>query len=97
MTLKPDIAQRFAYHQPGGPSTRDGIEAADTIAAHEQVRKIIAGTAEALEVILPPGAGRYAALMLTSLEESMHWANAGIAIHGGPDKGWATEHRRRAE
>ena len=97
MALPEDVAARFAYHPPGGPSTRDGICSYDTIAAHDQIRKTVAATAESLVAILPPEAGRYAALVLTSLEETMHWANAGVAIHGGPDDQWAEERRHRAE
>lgn len=62
-----DLARRFAFH-PATP---------DTGPRHEKVRHICHSAAQQLLELVPPG--REASLMVTALEETMMWGNAGIA------------------
>lgn len=73
----PDLVARiqndFAFHPaaPGG----------DAAAKHDRVRFLLRTVAIALVDNTVP-VGREQSLMLTALEEAMHWANAGIAKQG---------------
>ena len=62
------IRNDFAYHVP--PDASSARE-------HDMVREKCRDLALALEHLVP--GGREQAIMLTKLEEVMHWANAGIA------------------
>ena len=73
MIASDELAQRFAYHPP-----RD----ADTVTAHERVREWTGQLAAGLNAVLPDG--REKSLAITSLEETMMWANAAISRNGGP-------------
>jgi hypothetical protein len=66
MTIE-DVRNRFLFH----PATDD------TGPMHDEVRTRCLALAESLLIIMPPG--RHASLALTTLEETMHWANAAIA------------------
>jgi hypothetical protein len=63
-----DIDRRFDHHPPKDEHT---------IELHKRVREVVKDTAEILDVLLPEG--REKALAITKLEESLMWANAGIA------------------
>lgn len=63
----PDLAHRFDYHRPD----------AERVQRHERVREGCKRLALLLDEIVPPG--RELASALTSLEQAMFWANAGIA------------------
>ena len=62
-----DLSNRFAFHPAAA-------ERADT---HEQVRDACASLAHRLNELVPEG--REKSLAITSLEQTMMWANAGIA------------------
>lgn len=62
-----ELAERFGYH----PATKE------TAPLHDEVRLLMLATADRLLELVPQG--RPLALALTSLEETAHWANAGIA------------------
>ena len=62
------VESDFAYH----PVTRHSV--ADN---HDAVRNLLCGTAH--ELIERTPVGRAQSLMLTALEEAMHWANSAIA------------------
>ena len=66
------IRNDFKFHPatPGGEAAR----------RHDRVRDMLLNMALDLVHLVP--AGREQMLMLTSLEETMHWANAGIAKAG---------------
>lgn len=66
-----DIDNRFSYHPPTKPGTRE---------AHEFVRAACRNLAETLVPILPES--REKSLAITKLEEAMFWANASIARNG---------------
>lgn len=68
-----ELANRFAYHPP-----QDQL----TIDAHESVRHHTGTLAQTLNALLPDS--REKSLALTALQETMMWANAAIAVHGGP-------------
>lgn len=61
------ILNDFTFH-PATPETGP---------KHDRVRAACLELAQELLTLVPPG--REQSLMLTSLEETMHWANAGIA------------------
>lgn len=63
-----DLENRFIFHPATNEDTRD---------RHERVRSICLATAEILTAIVPEG--RELSLAITKLEETMFWANAGIA------------------
>lgn len=63
-----ELAHRFAYHPPTD---------AETIAAHETVRRETGDMAALFNELLPDG--REKACAFTALEEAMMWANAAIA------------------
>lgn len=69
-----DIEQRLSYHPASSPERQ---------AQHEAVRAACKRLAHALDRIVPPG--RHKALALTSVEESMHWANAAVACQVEPE------------
>lgn len=64
------VEEDFSFH----PNT--GEEVAET---HEEVRYILREAAKRLIDVTP--VCREQSLMLTALEEAMHWANSGIAKH----------------
>ncbi len=66
------IVNDFNFH----PAAPDGPKAKQ----HERVRSMLKHVALDLITIVPPG--REQSLMLTALEEAMHWGNAGIAKVG---------------
>lgn len=67
MNAQQEVAHRFDYHRP----TPERVKAHEAIrAAHKALAVTIA------EYVQP---GREHALALTNLEQSMFWANAGIA------------------
>ncbi len=63
-----DLEQRFAYHD--APTGSKGE-------THEAVRDRCHGLADFINTWVPDG--REKSLAITSLEETMMWANAGIA------------------
>ena len=67
LSLTDEERARFAYH-PATPATGP---------LHDAVRTAALAYATALAAVVP--AGRHRALALTSVQESMMWANAGIA------------------
>lgn len=69
---KADIENRFSFH----PATEE------TGPQHDAVRADLKRLALKLHKTLPDG--RHKSLALTSLEETMHWANAAIAC--GPSQ-----------
>ena len=68
-----DVNERFRFH-PATPATGP---------KHEEVREKHRELALWLLANLP--SSRERALALTALQESMMWANAGIAIHTKPE------------
>lgn len=66
--LATDLQNRFNHHAP---------VTEDRAMAHQRVRGVLLDAAFELVESIPPGRER--ALFLTSLEEAMMWANAGIA------------------
>lgn len=92
-----EIEHRMGYHRATFPAgmnlekdrlldwadvpTKDGKTA--TAPQHARVRQACIALAKELRDIVPPDQGRYLALSLTALEETMHWANAGVAM-GSP-------------
>lgn len=63
-----DLDRRFAYHPASTQERRDD---------HESVRDACRDLARHLNEVLPEG--REKALAFTKLEETMFWANAGVA------------------
>lgn len=63
----PEFDKRFNHHAP----------TPERIKAHEAVRAAHRQLAETLEQYVAPG--RELSLALTNIEQSMFWANAGIA------------------
>ena len=70
MTLTFEEQNRFEFH-PAGPLTGR---------VHDEARSTVLAAALRLSDLVP--AGRHRSLMLTALEEAMHWANAAIACEG---------------
>lgn len=68
----PEIAHRFVHHPPRNQFV---------VIAHESVRELLGGVAQALNDRLPEG--REKALAMTKLEEALFWANAAIARSPG--------------
>lgn len=68
-----DVEKRLTHYPPSGQVTVD---------AHVLVRDLSKAYGKVLMDLLP--AGREKSLVLTSLEETMFWANAAIARNGGP-------------
>jgi hypothetical protein len=62
-----DLEHRFAYHAPTGTKGE----------THEAIRDRCQGLAEFINSWVPEG--REKSLAITHLEETMMWANAGIA------------------
>jgi hypothetical protein len=63
-----DLANRFNYHAPRDEATKQ---------AHESVRRQCLNLANWIDSLVPEG--REKSLAITHLEETMMWANAGIA------------------
>lgn len=63
-----ELINRFRHHPPGTPERAD---------EHKRVRELCLELALEMTKIVPPG--REQALALTHLENTMFWANAGIA------------------
>lgn len=63
-----DLENRFDYHPPESPRV---------VSAHAEIRRRVHGVAYFIADLLP--AGREKSLAITSLEEAMFWANAGVA------------------
>lgn len=68
-----DVDKRMSHYPP-----RDE----KTVGAHELAREVHKATGKLLMDLLPPG--REKSLVLTTLEESLMWANAAIARNRGP-------------
>lgn len=66
------IENDFSFH-PAAPGSSAAID-------HDLIRTRFRDMAHALVDFIP--AGREQSLMLTHLEEAMHWANAGVAKQG---------------
>lgn len=66
--LPPDVRQRFEYH----PATEV------TGPKHDSIRNAFVGLAVIVAELVP--AGRHQSLAYTALQESLMWANAGIAV-----------------
>lgn len=81
-----ELAGRFAYHPPADQAT---------VRAHETVRELCGHFAAILDRICP--ASREKSLALTAVQEAMMWANAAIAIHGGPCPEWAASLAAKTE
>lgn len=62
-----DLANRFGYH-PANDTSRP---------KHEELRRLYFELADRVAQIVPPG--RELSLAVTALEESVMWANAGVA------------------
>lgn len=65
-----DLEKRFNHHSPKDANVGANITG---------VRAICLDAAERISALMPEAAGREKALMLTNLEQTMFWANAGIA------------------
>jgi hypothetical protein len=65
-----ELANRFAYHKPTSDVVRE---------QHELIRAICSEVAAGLNDMLPES--REKSLALTSIQETMMWANAAVAIH----------------
>jgi hypothetical protein len=68
-TDRNEVANRFTFHPATG----------DKGAAHDHVRQAHLEIALRMTDMLPES--REKSLCLTALQESMHWANAAIALH----------------
>jgi hypothetical protein len=89
-----EIERRMGYHRATFPRgfntaddkladwldapTVDGVIA--TAPRHFQARQLYMALAREVRSLVPAEEARYLALALTALEESLHWANAGIAM-----------------
>lgn len=62
-----DLENNFTYHKPNDEQARSYV----------RLRKLAKELAHLIDELCPPG--REAALAMTKLEESVMWANAGIA------------------
>lgn len=69
-----DLEHRFAFHKAN--ETTGPI--------HSEIRHILFGTAERIDLLLPDG--REKSLVMTNLEQAMFWANASIARTSGGDE-----------
>lgn len=70
MTTADDLVNRFSFH-PADERKRE---------IHDRIRDLHLQTALVMSEIVPPG--RELSSCLTRLEESMFWANAGVARKG---------------
>jgi hypothetical protein len=84
-TSAADINNRFDVH----PATTE-----DKRSEHESVREACKSLAHALDSRVPNG--REKALALTKLEETMMWANAGIARASTAEPATAPKRTRKA-
>lgn len=71
--LREDINNRMAFHPADTDLKRQ---------AHETARTLSIAHARAMMDLLPEG--REKSLCATALQEALMWANASIAINGGP-------------
>jgi hypothetical protein len=72
-----DLKGRFTFHPATDPLTAE---------THELIRAKHHELAQLVHAAVP--GGREQSLAFTALEESMMWANAGIARAGGPAHGF---------
>ena len=72
--LPDDVRRRFEFH----PATEV------TGPLHDSIRNAHAGLAAIIAELVPPG--RHQSLAFTALQESMMWANAGIACNTPKDE-----------
>ena len=72
-----EIDERMDHHPPQNPETGD---------AHATVRLLVKAATKAVKDILP-ARSRETSLFLTAMQEALMWANASIAIAGGPRDG----------
>jgi hypothetical protein len=63
-----DLRNKFSYHPP---------KDAETVAAYEKLRSAALAFALNIDELVPDG--REKALAITNLQQSVMWANAGIA------------------
>lgn len=63
-----DLINRFAYHKPSSPAVAD---------LHQRIRTLHLDLALEINDSIPDG--REKSVVMTKLEESMMWSNAGIA------------------
>lgn len=73
--MNPQIEHNFKHHPPVGTAAVD----------HARVRDKARELADLIDQTLPAAAGREKALAITSCEQTMMWANAGIARHSQPE------------
>lgn len=66
--LRARVANDLSYHQPTNPMV--GMQ-------HDEIRAILRQTASNLIDLTP--VSREQSLMLTAIEEAMHWANSAVA------------------
>jgi hypothetical protein len=69
--MNAQIAHNFKYHPPVG----------DAAVKHAAIRAKAQELADLIDQSLPAAAGREKALAITSCEQTMMWACAGIARH----------------
>jgi hypothetical protein len=74
--LREDFDHRLGFHPADTDLKRK---------AHETVRKLMIEAASAVAILLPPG--REKSLFATSVQEATMWANAALALGGGPREG----------
>lgn len=72
--MNAQIERNFKHHPPVGTAAVD----------HARVRDAARELADLIDQVLPVGAAREKALAITSCEQAMMWANAGIARHFQP-------------
>lgn len=73
--MNPQIERNFKHHPPVGTAAVD----------HARIRDQARALADLIDQVLPMNAGREKALAITSCEQAMMWANAGIARHSVPE------------
>ena len=71
--LREDFEHRLGFHPADTDLKRK---------AHETVRKLMIEAASAVASFLP--AGREKSLFATAMQEATMWANAALALNGGP-------------
>lgn len=71
--LREDFEHRLGFHPADTDLKRKG---------HETVRKLMIEAGAAVASILPPG--REKSLFATAVQEATMWANAALALGGGP-------------
>lgn len=68
-----DVDKAMSYHPPANDTT---------VKTHELMRELSKAWAKAMLDLLP--AGREKSLFMTTAQEALMWANASVAIAGGP-------------